>query len=60
MVMAWAGQTCRGLAAGRAGHGGYWEVYSFAKLAGDAALFTRGVPAEGVFATETGGDRSLH
>lgn len=63
MVMAWAGQICRGLV-GWTGWSqrGKWigEIYSFAELAGDAALFAGGVPAEGVLATESGGDRSLH
>lgn len=31
----------------------------FAELAGDAALFARGVTAEGVFAAESGGDGTL-
>lgn len=35
------------------------KSYSFAELAGNAALFTRGVSSEGVFAAESGGDGAL-
>lgn len=35
-------------------------TYSFAELAGNAALFSGGVSAEGVLATESGGDGTLN
>lgn len=34
-------------------------THSFAELAGNAALFARGVSSEGVLATESGGDGAL-
>jgi hypothetical protein len=38
-----------------------WDLrsYSFAELAGNAALFTGRVATEGVLATESGGDGTL-
>ena len=36
------------------------KTYGFAELAGNAALFSRGVSSEGVFATESGRDGTLY
>lgn len=44
------------------GRSAIWDegsAYGFAELAGDAALFARGVSSEGVLAAESGGDGAL-
>jgi len=58
IVMACAGQTWN-----RQNHSQsveVWDAYSFAELAGNAALFARRISSQGMLATEPGRDRTLH